>query len=348
MTSRNKKQKGAFLLELMLAIAIFIVGFTAVSSLFTRSYIAINYSVDKNQAIFLAKQGIEQERSARDANFNNIVNKNTIGQISLGSKNFERTIETDCWLDSCDITSSVGWEFSGKSESVSLSEKLTDWKGDFNYSSLYFNGENSYVDCGNHESMFPTDSITVTAWVKGGGSSDSWRNAVSSRTGSSGFFIRHRLSSSSQLESRIYTGESGYGSNVLGFPENEWVFTALSYDKDGGSGNFKFYVNEAFASSTRSGEINNGDGNIIAIGAINASSPTQYFDGFISDVRIYNRALESTEISDLYNGVNITDGLVGHWPLGEGSGATANDVSGNNNNGSINNGIWVSDHPFSY
>jgi len=40
---------------------------------------------------------------------------------------------------------------------------------------------------------------------------------------------------------------------------------------------------------------------------------TQYFNGKIADVRVYNRAISTSEISDLYNFTHVSDGLVGWW-----------------------------------
>lgn len=43
-----------------------------------------------------------------------------------------------------------------------------------------------------------------------------------------------------------------------------------------------------------------------------------------------------------------TVGLIGFWPLSEGSGSVAHDLSGNGYNGVITNGVWVSSPKFGY
>lgn len=67
--------------------------------------------------------------------------------------------------------------------------------------------------------------------------------------------------------------------------------------------------------------------------------------GYLKDVRIYNRALSESEISALYRlGVNksLSDGLVFDVPLNEGSGSYAYDNSKYANNGLlVNSPSWV-------
>jgi hypothetical protein len=55
---------------------------------------------------------------------------------------------------------------------------------------------------------------------------------------------------------------------------------------------------------------------------------TQYWNGAIRDVRVYNRKLCSTEIAALY-------GLVGYWKMDEVSGSTASDSSNLGRNGTV-------------
>lgn len=60
----------------------------------------------------------------------------------------------------------------------------------------------------------------------------------------------------------------------------------------------------------------------------------EYFPGQISDVAIWRTDLPVGAINDVMRGDNYYESfLVGHWPLTEGMGATANDVSGQGNHG---------------
>lgn len=67
------------------------------------------------------------------------------------------------------------------------------------------------------------------------------------------------------------------------------------------------------------------------------------FSGKVDDPRVYNRALSASEMSDLYDGKDITDGLVGRWPFDEGTGTTAKDASENQNHGTLTNSPQYTD-----
>jgi hypothetical protein len=69
----------------------------------------------------------------------------------------------------------------------------------------------------------------------------------------------------------------------------------------------------------------------------------EFFYGTIDDVRIYNRALSSDEVTQLYNSekpaTDLTTGLVAYYPFN----GNANDESGNGNNGTVNGATLTTD-----
>jgi hypothetical protein len=80
-----------------------------------------------------------------------------------------------------------------------------------------------------------------------------------------------------------------------------------------------------------------------------APSGPEFFNGFIDDIGIWNRALTQQEITNIYNSslpqtaclpANVpTTGLVGYWPFC----GNANDESGNANNGTNNGATLTAD-----
>jgi len=69
------------------------------------------------------------------------------------------------------------------------------------------------------------------------------------------------------------------------------------------------------------------------------SSYQRTFNGSVSDVRIYNIPLSGPQVGLLYNGTDITEGLVSHWELDEEDGTNAEDSFGDND-GTLNGGSY--------
>jgi len=80
------------------------------------------------------------------------------------------------------------------------------------------------------------------------------------------------------------------------------------------------------------GNVNNIADRNLFIGTFYANgSPTSYSSSMrVSDLRIYNRAISSSEVMNIYNGIdNNFDNLVAWYPFSEGAGGLVYDVSGN-------------------
>ena len=81
----------------------------------------------------------------------------------------------------------------------------------------------------------------------------------------------------------------------------------------------------------------------------NSENATDYLNGKLDDVGVWNRVLNQQEISNLYNATvsaacnslpgNLMNGLVGYWPFC----GNANDESGNGNNGFVVNALLSDD-----
>lgn len=120
------------------------------------------------------------------------------------------------------------------------------------------------------------------------------------------------------------------------------VWTHWAFVKDTATGKMSIY---------RDGEIwHQGDGHHkslagiakFAIGSfVNAS---YYWKGLLAEFRIWNQARTQAEIQQNKNSrlMGTEAGLVGYWPLDEGSGATLEDKTANGNHGTIHgNPSWV-------
>jgi len=102
------------------------------------------------------------------------------------------------------------------------------------------------------------------------------------------------------------------------------------------------YVNgQLFYYGDRSG-MNTTLSNFIIGKAVNEHEGGEYFKGSIDDIRIYNRALDTSEINLLYSTeakIDLKSGLVAYYPFN----GNANDSSGNGNNGIVSGAVLTTD-----
>ena len=141
----------------------------------------------------------------------------------------------------------------------------------------------------------------------------------------------------------------------LNLVQDEWNFLAITVTS-GGAGGTKTIVTRLYNSAgapttttktTTDDWSDSGTGNF-HIGR--SQSNSTYFNGEVSDVRVYKGVLSLSDINTIYNrpnrvlpGVVSGSQLVGWWPLIEGSGTGILDNSSNSNNGTLTNDpTWVS------
>jgi len=122
-------------------------------------------------------------------------------------------------------------------------------------------------------------------------------------------------------------------------PAGEWSFIVLTNSGVAEAGGLKLYRNSAVpvGNTTGAATVRWLD-NYCQLGN---NSTVWAYKGIISEVSIYDRELSTTEIETLYTGQDVTGGLRGLWKLDEGSGDTAYDSSGNDNDGLlVNDPVW--------
>ena len=235
--------------------------------------------------------------------------------------------------------------------------------------SLQFDGVDDTINLGSPAELDNLDStMTLAAWINlpngtGGGINDvlkTYQN--SSRTaqlrilagGSAGFWFR-------DSDGDVVSASGG---NVA---DARWHHVAAIRD----GADFRMYVDGVEVASandpTIAADVTNA-GSSWYIGS--GQNAENYFDGFIDDVRMYNRALSASEIQLLASACNegnmiynadhmvpqycagndtwvamgpvrdgIDSGLIGHWTLNETAGTTATDSTVNANNGTMAGGM---------
>jgi len=203
---------------------------------------------------------------------------------------------------------------------------------------LDFDGIGEVVDIDNSASLQVGNTLTVEAWIRA--------DDLFSRQGIFSTRYRNKVGAF-QLEVGPGDGGSnrvavsGYGTWVAETGDNalnlnEW--THIAYVRSSSSSQTLF-VNGAAQTlnqeSTTYVFADNDDRKLIASG----TSESQFFDGRIDDLRIWNVARSSSEILDTMNTLLEGDepGLVAFYRFDETSGALLPDGTANGNDGSLHN-----------
>jgi len=194
--------------------------------------------------------------------------------------------------------------------------------------SLSFDGKNDYVYIGNNISI--SSYVSIEAWVKLKNFGQGNTGTVI-RKGSAGndWFIR-KEGANNYLTLRVYNSTGGLA-NVNGpvMSNDVWYHLVGVYD----GANVSFYVNGALSSEAPlTGQISN-NSVASAIGSHQFGS-SEFINGLIDEVRIYNRALSPEEVRYHYN----QGGPVGWWEMDEGKSNKAYDQTENNNDGTLGDG----------
>ncbi len=135
-----------------------------------------------------------------------------------------------------------------------------------------------------------------------------------------------------------YNGSYGAKAKSGAVPVRRWVHAVYTWNGSTGA----LYINNALQVGSTSPGLGTATG--LRIGA--STTPSNYMDGLIDEVRYYNRALTATEIQNLYlYDVVPQDGLVAEYLFNEATGTTATDSSGNGNHGTITGATYTTDVP---
>ncbi|MDJ1185568.1 LamG-like jellyroll fold domain-containing protein [Roseofilum casamattae] len=210
---------------------------------------------------------------------------------------------------------------------------------------LFFDGIDDYVE-------LPTSSIpegktiTVSFWAKGG--------SMQPRNNSVVYAGLH-----SSLDTRILNIHIPWGNGIywdcgsdgteysaynrVGKPpeaadlKDKWVHWGFTLDAN--SGYMAIYRNGALWA-----EEHDQKRSIPKAGNAKLGSGFAFYNGSLSDVRVWDKALTAAEIKESMSSrlTGKEPGLVSYWPLDEGDGTKVADKTGRNNDGTIHGATWQS------
>ena len=138
-----KEESGQSLIELLIAMSIFVVAVSAVAFLILDVYLSDKVGREKTMATFLAQEGMEAARAIRDNNWDNLINGEHGLTVSLNKWIFQGNQEDvsnyleegvrKIIIEEIDgnrkkVTSQVIWELTKtRSGQISLITYLTNW-----------------------------------------------------------------------------------------------------------------------------------------------------------------------------------------------------------------------------
>jgi len=154
---------------------------------------------------------------------------------------------------------------------------------------LSFDGVNDYVDLGNNAAFDITEQITLSAWVNTNDTGNGQHNPYVGK-GDQTYAIKH--ASSNTIEFFIFdAGWHTANVRVDSSFNGEWHHVLGTYD----GSELKTYVDGVLgATVAHQGSIEVQTHNLTI--AMNSQETDRFYDGVIDEVKIYNRALSSSEI----------------------------------------------------
>jgi len=218
---------------------------------------------------------------------------------------------------------------------------------------LNFDGSSNYVNVGNSTVLAPTTAVTISAWVKPLKKANSIHYSAIASRNTTNYLVMIRQDG---IVVFYLAGVQNWVTNdgTKNLFDGHWHLVTATYD-----GSFqRLYVDAILMNSSPiTGNITS-NSNATLIGRDTTSATNFNFSGSLDDVRIYNRALSASEISQLYSSgastkqgsspkvtatstcsVGLSCGLVGYWTF-DGKdvvNGVALDKSGNGNTGRLLN-----------
>jgi hypothetical protein len=220
---------------------------------------------------------------------------------------------------------------------------------------LKFNGTSSYISVPNSSFVSPA-SITISFWFKQPSlDASTIMGLVNKDVGSIGPPYALQIAANSRALTFLVTNSANAAFTISSSNLTLGVWHHAVGIFNSATQTMTLYIDGAQASSGAASDIGATSGNL-NIGQQKAGF-SRYFNGTLDDVRIYNRALSATEVALLYAAgqahvgdasvvlpaVNLLSGLVGYWPLNEGSGTVTRDYSTSGNTGTlVGSPTWTS------
>ncbi len=184
-------------------------------------------------------------------------------------------------------------------------------------------------------SLYITEAITLSAWIKPNGLGSQFIISKSVFNNTDGYELS--LSNVGKVFFRLNQQSSGntwriQSTSIHPTDGTTWMHIAATYDGE----TQRLYINGVEENSQPASiTIATND---IDLGLGGQADGTRVIDGVIDDVRVYGRALSGAEIADLYAANPLP---IAHWKLDDGTGLTAVDSEGGHDGTLTSGPVWV-------
>ncbi|MGQ7867790.1 cadherin domain-containing protein [Sunxiuqinia sp. sy24] len=163
-----------------------------------------------------------------------------------------------------------------------------------------------YISMGNSFGANVQDELTISAWILPQSSSNTYQGVImhgGPNTDSYALYIHPGLQSISFKTSETTNAWTNID-NVAELWDGNWHLITATYD---GTKKVIYLDDTILLSVDATGTIESGEGYNLLVGAgRDEENPTLLYEGLMDEVRIYNSALTSDEVNDLYNRNNTT------------------------------------------
>ncbi len=204
-----------------------------------------------------------------------------------------------------------------------------------------FNGASSYVRTGASGMPLGSSARSVFAWIYYTGNPNNQEQIFNYGVMTIGNDLEFEVTGSPRVGLNVKVVGQCWCSVAFPITNNTWHLVGFTYGS--GATHMTFYIDGNSKIETSGGSVLNTEAD--ANGTIGSFTipNSNFWDGYIADVQVYNTSLSANEVTALYQegigGVPIApQNLVGWWPLN----GNANDYSGNLNNGVSTNVVFTS------